>query len=80
MKYTASQSPIPQSSRKSLNEKVLYLIDSGKAAESGISQEDIYNAYTGNGGLHGLNRYDYDSYHTYSKAKKELENGQFFTP
>lgn len=80
MKYTASQSPIPQSSRKSLNEKVLYLIDSGKAAESGISQEEIYNAYTGDGGLHGLNRDDYDSYHTYSEAKKELENGQFFTP
>lgn len=34
----------------------------------------------GMGGLHGLERADYDSYHAYSEAKKEVENGQFFTP
>lgn len=80
MKYTPSQTPIPPTHRKSLNEKVLYLIDHGNPAESGISQEDIFNAYTGDGGLHGLKRKDYDSYNAYSDAKKEVENGQFFTP
>ena len=80
MKYTPSQTPIPPTHRKSLNEKVLYLIDHGNPAESGISQEDIFNAYTGDGGLHGLKRKDYNSYNAYSDAKKEVENGQFFTP
>ena len=63
-----------------LNEKVLYLLDSGTAAQAGITGEDIYNAYTGDGGLHGLERKDFDNYHSYTEAKKEIENGQFFTP
>ena len=63
-----------------LNEKVLYLIDSDGAAQAGITGEDIYNAYTGDGGLHGLSRQDYSDYHSYSEAKREIENVQFFTP
>ena len=54
MKYTPSQTPIPPTHRKILNEKVLYLIDHGNPTESGISQEDIFNAYTGDGGLNIL--------------------------
>ena len=46
----------------------------------GITHEDIYNAYTGDGGLHGLECGDYENYHQFSEAKKEIENGQFFTP
>lgn len=80
MKYQPPQAPIPQSKRKELNKKVLSLIDSGNAAEFGITQEDIFNAYTGDGGLHGLERKDFDNYRAYSEAKKEIENGQFFTP
>ena len=80
MKYTPSDTRIPQTHRKALNEKVIYLIDRGNPSENGITQEDIFNAYTGDGGLHGLNRSDYDNYHSYSEAKKEIENGQFFTP
>lgn len=80
MKYEYHPGPTDTESRKTLNEKVLYLIDSGTAAQAGITGEDIYNAYTGDGGLHGLARKDYDSYHSYSEAKKEIENGQFFTP
>ena len=80
MKYKPSQTLIPLTHRKTLNEKVLYLIDHGNPAESGISQEDIFNAYTGDGGLHGLKQKDFDSYSAYSDAKKEVENGQFFTP
>lgn len=80
MKYTCYDSMVPQESRKEFNEKILYLIDNDRLAEFHISDDDIYNAYTGIGGLHGLNRSDYDNYAEYSDAKKEIENGQFFTP
>lgn len=80
MKYTYYAERIPKEQRKELNDKILYLIDSGTAEENGISPEDIYNAYTGDGGLHGLEQKDFDNYHKYSEAKKEVENGQFFTP
>ena len=80
MKYEYHPGPSDAESRRMLNEKVLYLIDSGTAAQAGITSEDIYNAYTGDGGLHGLERKDFDNYHSYSEAKKEIENGQFFTP
>lgn len=80
MKYQYSPGPTDVESRKALNEKVLYLIDSGTAVQAGITGEDIYNAYSGDGGLHGLDRKSYDDYHSYSEAKKEIENGQFFTP
>lgn len=80
MKYSDYNEKIPQNQRKALNEKVLYLIDSGLPSGCPITPEDIYNAYTGDGGLHGLNREDYDNYNAFSQAKKEIENGQFFTP
>lgn len=80
MKYKNLQQTIPQESRQGLNDKILYLIDNDLAESSGITCEDIYNAYTGDGGLHGLKFSDFDSYHAYSEAKKEIENGQFFTP
>ena len=80
MKYEYHPGPSDAESRRMLNEKVLYLIGSGTAAQAGITSEDIYNAYTGDGGLHGLERKDFDNYHSYSEAKKEIENGQFFTP
>lgn len=80
MKYAFYNEPIPTEQRGGLNEKVLYLIDSGTADANGITQEDMYNAYTGDGGLHGLDRKNFDNYHAFSEAKKEVENGQFFTP
>ena len=80
MKYAYQGESIPQDKRRTLNEKVLYLIDSNGCDACSISPEDIYNAYTGDGGLHGLERADYENYHAYSEAKKEAENGQFFTP
>ena len=80
MKYEPSEQAVPQNKRKEFNEKILYLIDSGKADEFSITGTDIYNLYTGDGGLHGLKRSDYGNYSEYSKAKKEIENGQFFTP
>mgnify|MGYP006922427798 CR=1 FL=1 len=49
------------SSSRALNEKVLYLIDSNGCNACSISPEDIYNAYTGDGRLHGLD-YFYSFY------------------
>ena len=80
MKYSYNLTPVPPTERKNLNEKVLYLIDSNTLTANSITAEDIFNAYTGEGGLHGLSRNDYDNYHEYSEAKKDVENGQFFTP
>ncbi len=80
MKYVPKDEKIPQEKRQELNDKILYLIDNGRTEEFGITNEDIYNAYTGDGGLHGLKRSDYGSYSEYSGAKKEIENGQVFTP
>ena len=80
MKYQYQSHPINLEQRKALNDKVLYLIDSKGADGAGITKEDIFNAYTGDGGLHGLQYQDFDDYHSYSEQKKEIENGQFFTP
>ena len=41
--------------------------------------EEIYNSYTGIGGLHGLSYVDFGNYHDFSEAKKKIEQGQFFT-
>jgi SAM-dependent methyltransferase len=76
--YNISNTIIPQDKRASINDKILALIFKGNT--QGITQEDIFNAYTGVGGLHGLNREDFANYYQYSQAKKEIEHGQFFTP
>ena len=80
MKYPLPTEPIPQSARKQINEKLLYLIDNDTCAAYDVSKADVFQAYTGRGGLHGLQRSDYNSYAAYSEAKKEAENGQVFTP
>ena len=80
MKYTTYPKPVKQEQRREFNEKLLYLIDCGETEKYQISADDIYNAYTGDGGLHGLERGDYENYRAYSEHKKEIENGQFFTP
>lgn len=80
MKYIYHGEPIPQEARQELNDKILYLVDQDLAEQSGITREDIFNAYTGDGGLHGLKRSDFANYHEFAEAKKEIENGQFFTP
>ena len=56
MKYAPSTEPVPQSSRRAVNEKLLYLIDRGAYDTYGITKEDVFQGYTGNGGLHGLSR------------------------
>ena len=80
MQYKNLDVIVPQSERASINEKILYLIDTGEAEQNGITKEVIYNTYTGIGGLHNLRYSDFDSYNSFSAAKQEKENGEFFTP
>ena len=78
-KYAIQETEIPQDQRANVNNKILHLVTNGLVDRTAITPEDIYNSYTGDGGLHGLRRADFDNYHDYSEAKKEIEQGQFFT-
>lgn len=80
LKYPYQNAPVPLSQRKTLNEKVIYLIDNGCSDSAGITPSDIFNAYTGDGGLHNLQRDTFDNYHEYSEAKKRLKMGSFLLP
>lgn len=79
MKFKNYNQTIPQDKRKEINEKILYLIDNKLCEQNNITPEIVYNSYTGDGGLHGLNFKDFDNFHSFTEAKKEIENGQFFT-
>lgn len=78
--YQIKNTTIPKEKRKELNEKILFLIENNLTEKYNINATDIYNTYTGDGGLHGLSLNGYDNFHSFSEAKKEIENGQFFTP
>ncbi len=81
MKYTLSNETIPHDARKDINTKIEYIVNNDLPEEqTGISRDDIFNAYTGIGGLHGLDFKEYGNYYDYRKAKEEIEQGQFFTP
>lgn len=77
MHYPINRQYIPQSKRQEINEKILYVIDS---RTNQLPKDAIFNCYTGIGGLHDLNFHDFESFHDYTEAKKEIEMGQFFTP
>jgi len=77
MKYQYIHYNIPKARRGEYNLKVQNLIAS---QHPDTTDTDIFNVYTGLGGLHGLSRADYSSYHAYGEEKKEFELGQFFTP
>ncbi len=77
MKYKIHNILIPQEKRKEINDKCLFIIENGLNA---LTPEIIFNSYTGDGALHGLEFKDYNNRYEYSKAKQQIENGQFFTP
>lgn len=47
MKYTPSTESIPQSSRRAVNEKLLYLIDNNCCEAYGITKQDIFRVIQG---------------------------------
>lgn len=75
--YQIIPQQISQTKRKEVNAKILSAIESGKGS---MPAEEVYNGYTGIGGLHELKQSDFSSYHDYAQAKREAEMGQFFTP
>lgn len=79
MKYPLPTEPIPQSARKQINEKLLYLIDNDTCAAYDVSKADVFQAYTGRGGLHGCSAAIITAMRHTAK-QKEAENGQVFTP
>lgn len=78
MKYTNLEIIVPFDKREPYNKKLLALVQAGDL--QGITPEEVFNVYTGKGSLHGLRRNDFDNYYSYAEAKKEFEQGQFFTP
>lgn len=80
MKYRIENIVIPQDKREEINSKILYLIENNLTDKYKISANDVFNSYSGNGGIHNLNFKDFNSYHAFSEAKKEVEQGQFYTP
>lgn len=75
--YNITAQQLSKSARSALNSKILSSIEKG---DGSLSAEEVYNGYTGIGGLHDLKQSDYGSYHEYAEAKREVELGQFFTP
>ena len=75
MKYEYYPKRRTEQERRELNEQILRLLQSEACEQAGVTDEDIFNRYTGDGGLHGLRRSDYENYNAFSAAKKELENG-----
>lgn len=76
--YSNLNITVPESKRAQYNTKIVQLITSSTATE--ITKEEMFNLFTGKGGLHGLRLEDFDNYYEYAQAKKEYEAGQFFTP
>ena len=79
MKYKSYNQTISADKRKSINEKILYCINNNLCEKFNITNEIIYNSYTGIGGLSGINFDDYNSFSDYTKAKQLYEQGQFYT-
>lgn len=77
MKYEYFPKRRTEQERRELNEQILRLLQSEACEQAGVTDEDIFNRYTGDGGLHGLRRSDYENYNAFSAAKKELETASF---
>lgn len=79
MKYNTYNQIIAQDKRKEINDKITYCINNNLCEQYGITNDVIYNSYSGDGGLHGLNFKDYNSFYDYTKDKQLQEQGMFYT-
>ncbi|QEC69365.1 N-6 DNA methylase [Panacibacter ginsenosidivorans] len=78
MKYQFHNIQLSPEEKAVWNASIIEMLSDNTAP--GMGAEEIYNLFTGKGGLHGLSRQDYPNYYEYATAKKEVEQGQFFTP
>lgn len=76
MKYEIQNIRIVQDLREKVNNNILTDIATGAGL---VTPEQVFNCYTGKGGLHNLEYSDFHSFHEYTAAKKEIEQGQFYT-
>lgn len=77
MLYQPLQENLTKEQRKALNRHIIDVLHDGSIK---LEASDIFNAFTGRGGLHDVNFKDFDNYAKYADAKKLYEEGQFFTP
>lgn len=75
MKFAKLHESINQDARGEINLSILQRIENNK-----ITKREAFQQYTAKGGLHNLQFNQFGSFHDYTSAKKEIENGQFFTP
>ena len=78
MKYNNIPFSFSPQEREKMNNDIVAKIK--KRSSKSLSPEQAYNFFTGKGKLHHLSFRDYDNYYDFARAKKEIENGQFFTP
>lgn len=76
MPYADKNIMVAKAQRATINKGVLNLIRAGKTPDA----EQVFNAYTGRGGLHGLEYGDFANRHEFTQEKQAFEQGQFFTP
>jgi hypothetical protein len=78
-KYSIIQDlKIPQEKRTEINNKILALVSNGISTT--LTKNEIFNLYSEKGGNHEIVFSDYENFYAFSKAKKFVEEGQFFTP
>lgn len=80
MKYAYKPERYAPQEQQRVNEALVHLVRTDALARHGVSLQEVYNGFTGRGGLHGLTFDEFASFHEYSAAKREYEKGEFFTP
>lgn len=70
---------IPQEKKREINQKILSIVDSEQNHPQ-ITPSVIFNTYSPLGAIHGLEFNNYDNFHQFQEAKKDVTFGQYFTP
>lgn len=76
MIHPALDQIIPKEKRADVNRGIINLIE----GEKNPSRTNVFNAYTGKGGLSGVSFSEHANRHEFTQAKQSFEEGQFFTP
>ncbi|MFQ6977422.1 MAG: hypothetical protein ACLRSD_10980 [Oscillibacter sp.] len=77
MKYEYYPKRRTEQERRELNEQIIRLLQSEACEQAGVTDEDIFNRYTGDGGLHGLRRGDYETTTHSARRKRSWKTASF---